>query len=63
MQNMYATPKEVATVILIIVYRIRNNLFHGEKWSYGLQGQLNNFKHANEALMKAIELNGNVAKS
>lgn len=33
---------------LVVVFRLRNNLFHGEKWRYQLQGQLDNFRHANE---------------
>lgn len=49
-------PEEIAAAVLIIVYRFRNNLFHGVKWSYELQGQLENFTHASVALMKAIEL-------
>lgn len=49
-------PEEIAAAVLIIVYRFRNNLFHGVKWSYELQGQLENFTHANAALMQAIEL-------
>ena len=48
--------EEIAGAVLIIVYRFRNNLFHGVKWSYELQGQLENFTHANAALMQAIEL-------
>lgn len=51
-----AEPEEVAAAVLIIVYRFRNNLFHGVKLSYELQGQLENFRHANTALMQAIEL-------
>ena len=62
LRNEDANAERVATAILIIVYRIRNNLFHGEKWSYGLRGQLDNFNHANAALMKAIELQGKVNK-
>lgn len=46
---------EIAAGVLIIVYRYRNNLFHGEKWGYHLQGQRNNLAHANAALMKAME--------
>jgi hypothetical protein len=49
-------PEEIAAAVLIIVYRFRNNLFHGVKWSYELQGQFENFTHANTALMQAIEL-------
>lgn len=51
-----AAPEDVAAATLIIVYRFRNNLFHGVKWSYELQGQLDNFTHANAVLMQAIEL-------
>jgi hypothetical protein len=36
--------------LLIIVYRLRNNLFDGMKWDYGLRGQLENFRHANHSL-------------
>src|SRR5690606_7281883 len=32
--------------LLIIVYRLRNNLFHGAKWVYSFKGQLQNFTHA-----------------
>lgn len=49
-------PENIAAAVLIIVYRFRNNLFHGLKWSYELQGQLDNFMHANKALKRAIEL-------
>lgn len=50
------TPQQIAAAVLVIVYRYRNNLFHGVKWSYELQGQLDNFTHANAVLMQAIEL-------
>ena len=49
-------PEEIAAAVLIIVYRFRNNLFHGAKWAYELRGQLDNFTHSNNALMRAIEL-------
>jgi len=51
-------PARSITVLLIIVYRLRNNLFHGHKWAYDLRGQLQNFTHANATLMKALEVNG-----
>ena len=51
-----ADPALVAAAVLIIVYRLRNNLFHGVKWADGIRGQLENFDHANEALMQAIAL-------
>lgn len=40
--------------LFIIIYRLRNNFFHGEKWTYGLQGQKSNFEHANQVLMIAL---------
>ncbi|QUS40611.1 hypothetical protein RPMA_18540 [Tardiphaga alba] len=42
--------------LLVIIFRLRNNLFHGLKWSYGLQGQLDNFRHANEVLMAVCSM-------
>ena len=30
-------PTAVLTGLLITVYRLRNNLFHGEKWAYELK--------------------------
>ena len=47
--------------VLIIVWRFRNNLFHGEKWAYQLQGQLPNFTHANAVLMRLLERHGQLA--
>jgi hypothetical protein len=55
-----SSPEGLAAAVLIIVFRYRNNLFHGEKWAYELQGQEQNFTHANKALMRAIELNRQV---
>lgn len=62
LKKMDVNSDEVAAATLIIVYRIRNNLFHGVKWSSKLRGQLNNFEHANSALMKAIKLQRKVTK-
>lgn len=52
-----ASPRESVTALFIVIYRLRNNLFHGEKWAYGLRGQLDNFTHANNCLMAAIDSN------
>lgn len=41
--------------LLIVVYRLRNNLFHGVKWDYGIRDQLDNFTHANDAIIAALE--------
>jgi hypothetical protein len=53
-------PADAVAALLIVTYRLRNNLFHGVKWGYGIQGQRDNFENANEALMSAlayVELN------
>lgn len=49
-------PPTTLKALLIIVFRLRNNYLHGEKWIYGFQGQLANFKHANAVLMSAMAL-------
>jgi hypothetical protein len=53
-------PADQVSVLLIIVYRFRNNLFHGTKWDYELKGQKENFQHANRALMQALETHENI---
>jgi hypothetical protein len=40
---------------LTIVYRFRNNYFHGVKWAYGMQEQLDNFTHSSRLLLKCME--------
>lgn len=40
---------------LTIVYRFRNNFFHGIKWAYGLRDQLNNFTHSAILIGKYLE--------
>ena len=51
-------PADCIAVLLIVVLRLRNNLFHGIKWAYGIRGQLDNFTNANAALMAALEIQG-----
>lgn len=51
-------PADCVAVLFIIVLRLRNNLFHGSKWAYGIQGQLENFTHANTTLMNALSVGG-----
>jgi hypothetical protein len=58
-----ANPADRVAVLLIIIFRLRNNLFHGSKWAYGIRGQLDNFKNANESLMTALETNSRVVSS
>lgn len=47
---------DVVAAMLIIVYRLRNNLFHGLKWSDEIRGQLDNFTHANNLMMAALDI-------
>lgn len=46
---------DMVTAILIIVYRFRNNLFHGQKNILTLDLQVPNFKEANEAIAVFLE--------
>ena len=48
--------KSLIVCALTIVYRYRNNLFHGLKWAYGLQGQKGNFQVASRVLMATAEM-------
>jgi len=50
-------PAKSVAALLIVVFRLRNNLFHGVKWAYGIRGQLDNFTNANSALMAALDTN------
>ena len=54
-------PTDCIAVLLIIVFRLRNNLFHGVKWADGIRGQLSNFMNANAALMAAMEMQDHFA--
>ena len=54
-------PRDRLLTVLMIVWRFRNNLFHGEKWAYQLQGQLANFTRANAVLMRLLEQHGQLA--
>jgi hypothetical protein len=50
-----ADPVHILQAALIIVFRYRNNFFHGLKWQYELKGQLENFSNANSILKKVLE--------
>lgn len=54
-------PRDRLLTVVMIVWRFRNNLFHGEKWAYHLDGQLQNFTHANAILMRLLERHGQLA--
>lgn len=50
------SPTETLRGLLIIVWRLRNNLFHGLKWDNEIRDQLDNFRHANEAIMTTLDI-------
>ncbi len=54
------TPRDQMLALLMIVWRLRNNLFHGAKWAYKLRDQLDNFTHANRVLMHVLDQHGNL---
>ncbi|GMV31013.1 MAG: hypothetical protein AMXMBFR59_31380 [Rhodanobacteraceae bacterium] len=49
-------PVEILAGLFLVIYRLRNNLFHGPKWAYGIQDQRRNFTIANQVLMTALQL-------
>lgn len=49
-------PWERLAGALLIVYRYRNNLFHGPKWEYDIQGQQTNFEKATALLIATLEM-------
>lgn len=54
------TPRDQMLALLMIVWRLRNNLFHGAKWAYQLRDQLNNFTYANRVLMGVLDQYGSL---
>lgn len=50
--------RQTTEALLMIIYRLRNNLFHGPKWRYYIEGQGDNFLQANRVLKAAIEMDG-----
>lgn len=49
-------PVDSVVVLFIIIYRFRNNYFHGLKWAYNLQVQLRNFTVANDSLIAVMDM-------
>ena len=58
-----AAPHKAAAAALIVVYRLRNNLFHGSKSFQELPKQRDTFQHANNVLMCAIALHEGSAEN
>ena len=56
LEILYSDNTDVAKELeaaLFIIYRFRNNLFHGMKWAYGIRGQKQNLTTAID-LMKSL---------
>lgn len=49
------SPSDQLEALLFITYRLRNNLFHGEKWAYGIKDQRDNFVSATQTLISMID--------
>ena len=49
------TPTEVIKALLIITFRLRNNLFHGLKWAHEMRDQQSNFEQATSVLTKVLD--------
>lgn len=54
-------PRDRILALLMIVWRLRNNLFHGAKWAYQIKDQRENFTQANAVLMRVLERHGQLA--
>jgi len=52
-----STATEIVTALLIIVFRLRNNLFHGIKWAYEMRDQQRNFENAIAVLTRVLDSN------
>lgn len=55
LRKQEVNPQEILKALLIIVYRYRNNLFHGEKNVAKLNGQIENFTYANNLLIDVLD--------
>jgi hypothetical protein len=51
-------PRDRMLALLMIIWRLRNNLFHGAKWAYQLRDQRENFTHASQVLMRLLDQHG-----
>lgn len=49
------TPRNQMLALVMIVWRYRNNLFHGAKWTIELRDQHDNFTHAGSVLMRLLD--------
>lgn len=54
LQDPTSSNAVLLTGCLVVIFRLRNNLFHGEKWKYQLQDQYDNFVQANLLLIQLM---------
>ena len=47
---------QVLAGLLLVIYRLRNNMFHGPKWFYGIQWQYDNFTKCSVVLKWVLSL-------
>ena len=48
-------PTDIVKSLLIIAFRLRNNLFHGIKWAYEMRDQQRNFENATAVLTRVLD--------
>lgn len=48
--------REALIGCLVILFRYRNNLFHGEKWEHEIQGQQENFERSTSLLRWLMDI-------
>lgn len=56
LQLQAPTMEEKVSFVFKVIFRLRHNLFHGEKWSYKLEGQNENFSYSVNVLLSALIL-------
>lgn len=54
------TPRNQMLTLLMIVWRFRNNLFHGAKWTIEMREQHDNFSHGGAVLMRLLDNHGDL---
>lgn len=56
--SLESSPQDVIESLFRVCIRLRNNLFHGEKWSYMLEGQEENLNMATAFIVDALRASG-----
>ncbi|HDH1436266.1 hypothetical protein [Klebsiella variicola] len=56
LQMQTPTMEEKLSFVFKVIFRLRHNLFHGEKWSYKLEDQNDNFSYSVNVLLSTLTL-------